>query len=101
METGRGLALPLAEGARGHDGQTVLYGVRPEHWSLAGDGIPAKVSVVEPTGSETLVFAEVDGAPVCAAFQDRHRFAAGETVMLKPKLEAVHLFDRASGQALS
>jgi multiple sugar transport system ATP-binding protein len=100
VETGRGVALPLPSSAGARDGQTVLYGVRPEHLSIAGGGFPVTVSVVEPTGSETLVFGEVDGTPICASFAERHTFRPGETIALSPQLDAVHLFDRSSGQAI-
>jgi multiple sugar transport system ATP-binding protein len=100
VETGRGVALPLPATAAARDGQTVLYGVRPEHLTLAADGVPATVSVVEPTGSETLVFGAVDGAAICASFAERHSFKPGETISLSPRLDSVHLFERSSGQAI-
>jgi multiple sugar transport system ATP-binding protein len=100
VETGRGVVLPLPSTAVGKDGQTVLYGVRPEHMSIAQEGVPATVSVVEPTGSETLVFGDVDGNPICAAFAERHTFKPGEAITLSPRLDAVHLFDRSTGQAI-
>jgi multiple sugar transport system ATP-binding protein len=100
VETGRGVILPLPATATGRDGQTVLYGVRPEHLSIAPEGVPATVSVVEPTGSETLVFGDVDGTAICAAFAERHNFKPGEVITVSPRLDAVHLFDRSSGQAV-
>ncbi len=51
-----GYRLPVGAESEAGDGQTVTYGIRPEHLDLADDGFPAQVSVVEPTGSETLVF---------------------------------------------
>jgi multiple sugar transport system ATP-binding protein len=100
VETERGISLPMPAMAGGRDGQPVLYGMRPEHLNLSMQGIPAVVSVVEPTGSETLVFGEVDRTPICAAFAERHRFSSGETITLSPRLDAVHLFDRQTGQAI-
>src|SRR3546814_8089996 len=48
-----GVELPLngAPGAR--DGQSAIYGVRPEHLALSDDGVEAEVIVVEPTGSRS------------------------------------------------
>ena len=100
VESENGVVLPLPPAAQGHDGQAILYGVRPEHLSIATDGVPVTVSVVEPTGSETLVFGDVGGVPICATFNERHTFKPGETVLLSPALDAVHLFDRATGQTL-
>ncbi|RUU72832.1 ABC transporter ATP-binding protein, partial [Mesorhizobium sp. M7A.F.Ca.MR.362.00.0.0] len=51
-----GTLFPIASGNAAQDGQAVVYGVRPEHLEIHPDGVPAKISVVEPTGSETLVF---------------------------------------------
>ena len=54
--TDDGLRLPLANASSGTHGDRVLYGTRPENFTLdAGQGLPADVVVVEPTGSETQV----------------------------------------------
>ncbi|WP_088348915.1 MULTISPECIES: sn-glycerol-3-phosphate ABC transporter ATP-binding protein UgpC [Rhodomicrobium] len=100
VETARGIRLPLPSNAGGTDGQKVIYGVRPEHLSLGGEGIPATVAVVEPTGADTFVYSEVGGVPVCATFSERHAFEPGKQIVLKPQLETVHLFDEASGVAI-
>src|SRR5271163_3720624 len=53
-----GVSLPLASAPVGSDGRPAIYGIRPEHLVLSGtDGMPAEVSVLEPTGQETQVFA--------------------------------------------
>jgi len=50
------LRLLLANVSSGTHGDRVLYGTRPENFTLdAGQGLPADVVVVEPTGSETQV----------------------------------------------
>src|SRR3954471_8745656 len=50
-----GQSWPTSNQAQGKDGQAVQYGVRPTDIgvTLGGQGIPAKVIVVEPTGAET------------------------------------------------
>ena len=50
-------SLPLATAPAGADGRAAVYGIRPEHFTLADDGAEAEVQVVEPTGSETQVVA--------------------------------------------
>jgi multiple sugar transport system ATP-binding protein len=97
-----GRLLP-AEGASLADGRAVVYGVRPEHLDLvdpAGEGFPATVAVVEPTGAETLVYLRFAGADVVAVFRDRHDLAPGQVVHLRPRPDKAHLFDPESGVRL-
>jgi multiple sugar transport system ATP-binding protein len=93
-----GTRLPVAGKHSVADGQPVVYGIRPEHLELANDGFPAKVAVVEPTGSETMVVVRVGEEEMVALFRERHQFAPGQTVHLRPRVEQVHLFDGQSGQ---
>ena len=97
-----GHSLPLRPESQAQDGQSVIYGVRPEHLDLTqeDDGFPARVSVVEPTGSETLVFLRFGETEVVALFRDRHFFKPGETVHLRPRTDQTHLFDSATGVRL-
>ncbi|MGI9435036.1 MAG: ABC transporter ATP-binding protein [Geminicoccaceae bacterium] len=95
-----GTPLPLPAEAGGTDGQKVVYGIRPEHLTLAGEGsgTPAEVGVVEPTGAETLVFCKIAGKEIATVFRERHQFTPGDHIHLTPDLGAVHLFDKQSGQ---
>jgi len=92
----------MPRGARGSDGQEVIFGARPEHLSLASDGagLPASVVVVEPTGADTQVFAKFSGTELTAVFRERHDFKPGETIRLVPDHERTHLFDAQSGKSL-
>ncbi len=90
--------LPLpASGNNLQDGQAVTYGIRPEHLDIADDGFEAEVQVVEPTGSETLVFARLGEKELVAVFRERHEFAPGQKIHLRPRSQCVHLFDPVSG----
>ena len=84
-------------GGRQFDGPqgagSVKLGVRPEHLILSDDGLPMQVKVVEPTGSETMVFARFDGLDMTAVFRERHTFAPGDTIRLKPDPKHLHFFD--------
>jgi multiple sugar transport system ATP-binding protein len=75
--------------------------VRPEHFTLADDGVEAEIQVVEPTGSETQVVARIGGQEMLAVFRERHQFNPGDRVRLKPDASLVHMFDQASGERLS
>jgi len=54
FRTDDGVVLPLV-GKVSVGTERGVYGVRPEHLRLDPDGIAAKLIVVEPTGSETMV----------------------------------------------
>jgi multiple sugar transport system ATP-binding protein len=94
-----GLKLPIAT-PNGADGKPAVYGVRPEHFTLADDGAEAEIQVIEPTGSETLLVAKLGGQNVLAVFRERHPFKPGEIVRLKPDPRLVHLFDQTTGERL-
>jgi multiple sugar transport system ATP-binding protein len=103
VEAQDGTRLPATPNAPGQNGQSVIYGFRPEHMTLAGgdQGVPAKVIVVEPTGADTFVYADVAGTQACAIFTERHAFEPGEMIRLQPDLHVVHLFDASSGRVIN
>jgi len=94
------ITLPLQTAPTASDGQPALYGIRPEHLTIADDGAEAEIIVVEPTGSETQVFAKLGGEQVIAVLRERHQFSPGEKIRLKPNPSHVHLFDEATGKRL-
>ena len=102
VETKAGVTLPLPEPRGADNGRHVAYGVRPEHLMLGpdGSGITVEVSVVEPTGSETLVVGRAGGEEILAVFHERHSFDPGEHIHLVPDLDHVHLFAREGGTRL-
>src|SRR5919197_1529094 len=101
FEGPNGVKLPLKTAPGNSDGKPVVYGVRPEHFTIADDGAEAEIVVVEPTGSETHVFAKIGGEQVVAVFRERHQFNPGDKVRLKPDPSLVHLFDETTGKRLN
>jgi multiple sugar transport system ATP-binding protein len=88
-------------------GRDLVAGFRPEHLDL-GDtsdaaGIRAKADVVEYLGDEELLHVTVEGheGDVVAVVGSEHRVKPGDILELKLPLEKLHLFDRASGDALA
>jgi multiple sugar transport system ATP-binding protein len=100
FEGPNGVKLPLSSAPANSDGRHAVYGIRPEHFTIANDGAEAEIVVVEPTGSETQVFAKLGGEEVVAVFRERHQFKPGEKIRLKPDPTLVHLFDEATGKRL-
>jgi multiple sugar transport system ATP-binding protein len=96
-----GVTLPAVGAPSGSDGRQVIYGVRPEHFTIADDGAEAEIVVVEPTGSEIQVFAKMGGQDIVAVFRERHPFKPGEKIRLKPDPKLVHLFDAGTGKRLT
>jgi multiple sugar transport system ATP-binding protein len=95
-----GARLPLVAAAAANDGRAMTYGIRPEHLDIADDGFEAEVVVIEPTGSETQLFARLGEQEIVAVFRERHDFAPGQKIRLKPRAPVAHLFDAASGQRI-
>ena len=93
-----GVALPLPATGNGADGVAAVYGIRPEHFQLRPDGLPVTVHVVEPTGSETQVFAHIGETPILCAFRERVMAKPGETIHVAPDIAEVHLFDAGTGK---
>jgi multiple sugar transport system ATP-binding protein len=95
------LALPLPAAAARANGGPMVYGIRPEHWRLGGEGLDAVVQVVEPTGSETQVIARLAGDRIICAFRERISARPGEAIRIAADPTVVHLFDEATGARLN
>src|SRR6266851_1727443 len=96
-----GITLPLDAAPAGTDGKPAVYGIRPEHFTIADDGAEAEVQVVEPTGSELHVVAKLGGEDIIAVFRERLKFKPGDKIRLKPDPRLVHLFDEPTGKRLN
>jgi multiple sugar transport system ATP-binding protein len=97
-----GAQWPVDVGVGAKDGQAVHYGIRPGDVEVAtsGDGIPAKVIVVEPTGAETELLLQVGEAQLVVVIHGRTKVEPDETVRLKIEGGASHLFDSSSGKRI-
>ncbi len=84
-----------------------VAGFRPEHVDIAGegDGIRARVEVVEDIGADAYVFcsADVDGEQMRLVARTDVRGAPqqGERVSLHPRPDEAHLFDAETGERLT
>jgi multiple sugar transport system ATP-binding protein len=100
FEAAGGIRLPLSSIPANTDGRAAIYGARPEHFTLSKKGLPAEVIVVEPTGSETHVMANLGTTPVVCVFRARISARPGDTIHIAPTPEVAHLFDADSGRAI-
>jgi multiple sugar transport system ATP-binding protein len=96
--------LALDRPAALQDGQTVVVGIRPEHFTQgnaqAQNSIAAKVMLVEPTGSETHVVSRFGSNEITAKFFPNNAPKLGETVRLAVDMDRVCLFDAKSEKAI-
>ena len=68
--------------------------------TATGDGALAfEVSVVEPTGAETMVIGRAADAPMTAIFRERRVLEPGERLHLNWKV--IHLFDAQTEQRIA
>jgi multiple sugar transport system ATP-binding protein len=97
-----GSRIELPPQLAGSDGQSILVGIRPEHLSVAhaANGLTGKVALVEPTGAQVQIIADVGGRAVTALLNERILPPVGSDIALAPKSDAVHAFDAESGKRL-
>jgi multiple sugar transport system ATP-binding protein len=98
----QGHQWPTFVQATGTDHQAVQYGVRPTDItvSTSGGGIEAKVIVVEPTGAETELLLDVNGAQLVVVMHGRTTVQPDDVVYLEIAAEKTHVFDAVSGNRL-
>ena len=102
-----GVTVPITPAQRSNaTSDDVTVGVRPDGWDLAsghddGAAISATVEVVEELGTEAFVYCRSDdGTPIVTRAEGMTTIEKGERISLRPRLEAVHLFDSATGRRL-
>jgi multiple sugar transport system ATP-binding protein len=94
-----GIDVPVSGQFKLDHDRDVILGVRPEHFAVSAEGLPAEVVVVEPTGAETQIYCKLAGVEVSAVVRERHEFHPGERIRLAP--QSTLLFDPASGARLA
>jgi multiple sugar transport system ATP-binding protein len=91
---GNQLELPVATSSLAN-GAPITLGVRPQHISIRtdGEGIPAKIKLVEALGSETILHTDVAGQKILVVAQGQHDLTAGTDIRLSLSSAPLHLFD--------
>jgi multiple sugar transport system ATP-binding protein len=109
--SGDGLPLPAQFRAKVEAGRKVTFGLRPDDIYPSGHGIHSgeasdvheielPVSITEPLGNETLVFAEFDGSDWVSRMLNPKPLKSGDKVRMSLDLSQAHLFDAATGRSL-
>jgi len=86
--------------AKVRDGQSVKYGIRPEHLTIGPDGVPATVEVVEPMGAETEVLVRIQDRSFTVMAHGRPGWGPEEKVFVAPQVLHAHVFDAATGRRI-
>ncbi|PBB43303.1 sugar ABC transporter ATP-binding protein [Mesorhizobium sp. WSM3866] len=108
---GQSLPLPGRFKAKVNAGDKVVFGLRPDdlypvgHGLHSGDAadvheIELPVTVTEPLGNETLVFAEFDRRDWVSRMLNPRPLRAGDRVAMSFDLSQAHLFSAETGKSL-
>lgn len=92
---------PLTEKIIARTGIDVTLGIRPDRFTLDPDGFSVMVSVVEPTGSETMIHGTKSGDPITIIFKGRPDIKAGEDIRVSVTADALYCFDATTGTRLT
>ncbi len=104
-----GSRLPIPPRYTAAQGAAVTYGIRADNIMPVGHALPAgdhiatvdmAVTLSEPLGTETLLFAELAGTEVQAKMLNPRPVRGRETMTFQIALDKCHLFDAATGSAL-
>jgi multiple sugar transport system ATP-binding protein len=91
----------LAQRLRAHRGE-VLFGFRPEQAAIAseGQGLVAPVTFVERIGARTIVHLGQGESAMKVVLDNEAKASIGTSAVVLPNMDAVRIFDRASGTAI-
>jgi multiple sugar transport system ATP-binding protein len=85
---------------------TIVVGIRPEHFTIGSVGVQMQVDVVEELGADAYLYGRIvesgaaAGRPVIARTDGRDPPPRGACLHLRPELDHVHFFG-ADGRRLS
>ena len=103
VDVGGGVQVALPEGLRASAPQSLVVGIRPEHFVLGephGTEFRLQVETIEALGADSLVHAACDGTPIIARVDGHVSPAAGDVMRFSVDPRHVYFFDAASGKRL-
>ncbi len=100
---GGGVDIPLPPQFARAPQTKLTLGIRPEHFfeTQTDIAMTLKVEVLEPLGAEVHALGLVAGQPVTAKLEPATLAQVGQGVGLGVVLEQIHLFDKATGLAIT
>ncbi len=113
LEGGDGAVLPIPSDRYSTltEGQSVTFGVRPEHFSPAHDlraerkggvsvVVPVHVDMDEPTGAETILMVQISGQEAIIVCEPDSAPNPGQDMDFEIDMQKISLFDPESGVRL-
>jgi multiple sugar transport system ATP-binding protein len=111
FSSGDSLPLPAQFKAGTSTGDEVVFGIRPDDFYPTGHGLSSggetevhridlPVTVTEPLGNETLVFAEFNGVDWVSRMLNPKPLKAGDRIGMSFDLSQAHLFSAKTGKSL-
>jgi multiple sugar transport system ATP-binding protein len=101
LATASGVKVPLSNTPQAAPGSEIIMGVRPEHVSLGGpQAMSALITVIEPTGYETVVIAKFAGQDMTCVLRERLNGRPGDRIGLTFE-GPLHFFDAQTGAAIA
>ena len=88
-----GQILPVPQATDLHEGQAVRVGIRPEDLAVSEAGLRTRVRIVEPTGAEIHVGADLGDTRMTVVLRERHDLQPEQDLIVSPRAGDVHLFD--------
>ena len=101
LAEGVSVLLPAHIREKTRDGDAITLGVRPEHFSVTGTGLPFGVENAEALGADSLVHGFIAGAPCVVRVDGHSRHTNGEMLCLTPEGDKLYFFDSARGARIA
>ncbi len=102
IELWNGASIPCSKSNLGID-RNITIGIRPEDLHICTDNNPVLtglVSVVEPLGSESLLYVDVNGTEIIASGPGRNAPLPNTQIDLTASVESFHIFDQETGESV-
>ena len=84
-------------------GNKAEFGIRPEHVQIVSsneDGYDVTVELIEPMGSESIIWSRLNDTPFAILLRDNTRRDVGESIRIRFPADQANLFDAETGLRL-
>jgi sn-glycerol 3-phosphate transport system ATP-binding protein len=103
VDIGAGVRVALPQALQRTAPQSLIVGIRPEHFALGRQGgtlFPLQVETIEALGADSLVHASFGGAPLVARVDGHMAPGAGDMLSFSVQPEHLYFFDAVTGKRL-